>query len=414
MKYSILLTTTALCSVLLANAQKAPQKAYAITGATKGSFVWTEVKQIDLGTGEVSQSIFDNQQSAFTVMSARTGKSIPVKDAKGGVANATQLPFATYSAACAFDKEHNRLYYTPMFLNELRYVDLDAKTPTMYYFEGESFSSATNLNDEANHITRMAIGADGQGYGLSNDGNHLVKFTTGRKPVIADLGAIEDDGANPGVSIHTKPASWGGDMVADALGNLYVVSASRLVFKVDISTRKATYVASINEIPSTFTTNGAAVVEDDKLIVSSANSTEGYYEVDMNTWKATKVANGGSVFNASDLANGNLAFESKKVTTIPYFIRNGVVLNNKITVYPNPVVTKGSFRVAFHAITGRHDVQLVDISGRVVSQKMVNVVADGQVAEVPVSAKLTKGMYLVKVVGGEKKTVYADMLLIAD
>jgi hypothetical protein len=414
MKYSILLTTTALCSVLLANAQKTPQKAYAITAATKGSFVWTEVKQIDLSTGEVVQAVYDNQQSAFTVMSARTGKTIPVKDAKGGVADGTQLPFATYSAACAFDKQHNRLYYTPMFVNQLRYVDLDAKTPTMYYFEGENLSTATNLNDEANHITRMAIGADGQGYGLSNDGNHLVKFTTGRKPVITDLGALEDDATNQGVSIHTKPASWGGDMVADAMGNLYVISASRLVFKVDISTRKATYVASINDIPATFTTNGAAVVADDKLIVSSANSVEGYYEVDMNTWKATKVATSGSVFNASDLANGNLAFESKKVTTIPYFIRNGVVLNNKITVYPNPVVTKGVFRVSFHTVAGRYDVQLVDVSGQIVSQKTVNVANEGQVAEVPVSAKLTKGMYLVKVVGGAKKTVYADMLMIAD
>lgn len=414
MKYRYLLTTTALCSVLLANAQKAPQKAYAITGATKGSFAWTEVKQIDLSTGEVSQVVYDNQQSAFTVISARTGKAIPVKDAKGGVADATQLPFATYSAACAFDKVHNRLYYTPMFTNQLRYIDLDAKTPTLYYYEGEGFSTATNLNDEANHITRMAIGADGQGYGLSNDGNHLVKFTTGRKSVITDLGALVDDAENPGVSIHTKPASWGGDMVADALGNLYVISASRLVFKVEISTRKATYIASINEIPSTFTTNGAAVVEDDKLIVSSANSVEGYYEVDMNSWKATKVANGGSVFNASDLANGNLAFESKKLTTIPSFIRNGVVLNNKITVFPNPVVTQGSFRVSFHSLTGRYDVQLVDVSGRAVSQKAVNITYDGQVAEVPVSAKLSKGMYLVKVVGGEKKTVYADMLMIAD
>jgi hypothetical protein len=414
MKYKLLLLTTALCSTLLADAQKASQRAYAITGATKGSFAWTEVKQIDLGSGEVVQAVFDNQQSAFTVLQARSGKAIRVKDERGTVANTLQLPFATYSAACAFDKEHNRLYYTPMFVNELRYIDLDAKTPTLYYFEGEAFSAAANLNDEANHITRMAIGADGQGYGLSNDGNHLVKFTTGRKPVITDLGPVQDDPAGT-LSIHTKNTSWGGDMVADALGNLYVISAFRNVFKINISTRQAIFVASLNEIPSSFTTNGAAVVEDDKLIVSSANSTEAYYEVDMNTWKATKVTNGGSVFNASDLANGNLAFEKSRVTTIPSFIRQGIVANDKITVYPNPVVTKGAFRVSFHTgITGRYAVQLVDISGRVVSQRTVVVGYEGQVAEVPVSAKQAKGLYLVKVLSNEKKTVYADKLVIAD
>jgi hypothetical protein len=416
MKYKILLATTALCSTLLADAQKASRSAYAITGATKGSFAWTEVKQIDLGTGEVVQAIYDNQQSVYTVLQARSGKAISVKDEKGTVANTLQLPFATYSAACAYDKQHNRLYYTPMFINQLRYIDLDPKTPTINYFENEAFSAATDLNNEANHITRMAIAADGHGYGLSNDGNHLVKFTTGRKPIITDLGPVQDDPAGTsGISFHTKTTSWGGDMVADAMGNLYVVSAFRNVFKINISTRQASFVASLNDIPTSFTTNGAAVVDDDKLILSSANSVEGYYEVDMNTWKSTKLGNGGNVFNASDLANGNLAFEKSRQTTIPNFISRNVVANDKITVYPNPVVTRGAFRVSFRTgLTGNYAVQLVDISGRVISQKNVVVGYDGQVAEIPVAAEQAKGMYLVKVLGSGNKTVYADKLIIAD
>lgn len=35
-----------------------------------------------------------------------------------------QAPFATGVAAAAFDKKHNRLYYTPMFVDQLRYIDL--------------------------------------------------------------------------------------------------------------------------------------------------------------------------------------------------------------------------------------------------------------------------------------------------
>lgn len=412
MKYRSLLTTTALFSILLADAQEPAKMAYAITADTKGSFVWTEVKLLDLGTGEVVQSIYENKQNGYTITNARTGKGINLKDAKGNVADINQLPFSSFSAACAFDKQHDRLYYTPMGKNQLRYIDLNAKTPSIAYFDGEAFGVAKDLQDEANHITRMAIAVDGQGYALSNDGNHFIKFTTGRKPVITDLGALEDDPANGTVSIHTKPTSWGGDMVADALGNLYVISANRYVFKVDISTKRATYITTINDIPATFTTNGAAVVADDKLIVSSASSVEGYYEVDMNSWKATRLPNSGNVYNASDLANGNLAFEGKRTTTIPAFITRETVHNDKIALYPNPVI-KDMFRVSFNTGAGRYNIQLVDLNGRLMSQKIVSIGYEGQVVEVPLSATLSKGMYLVKVLDNARKTVYADKIMVA-
>lgn len=412
MKYRILLTTTALFSILLASAQKTARQAYAITASTKGSFVWTEVKLLDLGSGEVIQSIYNNDQTDFKVTNARTGKVVPVKDAKGNVADINQLPFSTFSAACAYDKQHNRLYYTPMAMSELRYIDLGAKTTSIAYFQGEAFGVAKDLQDEANHITRMAIAVDGQGYAISNDGNHFLKFTTGRKPVITDLGALQDDPANGGISIHTKQTSWGGDMVADALGNLYVITASKYVFKVDISTRVATFLKVIKDIPASFTTNGAAVVADDKLIVSSASSTEGYYEVDMNTWEATPVARGGTVYNASDLANDQLAFESKRTTTIPAFIARETVRNEKIALYPNPV-TKDMFRVSFNTDAGRYNIQLVDLSGRLVAQKIVNIGYEGQVAEMTLPAKVSKGLYLVKVVDNAQKTVYADKLMVS-
>ncbi len=412
MKYRILLTTTALFSIFFAAAQKTAKQAYAITAAAKGSFVWTEVKLIDLSSGEVVQSIYDNKQSNnSTVISARSGKAITLKDGKGNVA-VDKLPFSTFSAACAFDKQHNRLYYTPMAVPELRYIDLDSKTSSIAYFEGESFGVAKDLKDEAKHITRMALAVDGQGYAISNDGNHFIKFTTGRKPVITDLGPLQDDPANGGISIHTKPASWGGDMVADALGNLYIISASRYVFKVDISTRVATFVKVIDGIPATFTTNGAAVVADDKLIVSSANSMEGYYEVDMKDWKGTLLPNKGNVHNASDLANGQLAFESARTTSIPAFITRETLRNDKIALYPNPVV-KDMFRVSFNTGAGRYNIQLVDLSGRLVAQKIVSIGYEGQVAEVTLPAKLSKGMYLVKVLDNGKKKVYADKLMVA-
>ena len=213
MKYKILLSLVVLSISVLSFSQQKKITAYAITSEKQGQFVWTEVKLIDLTTGEVLQKIYENNKTDYQVFEAREGKPIAIKDSRGAITDNTKLPFSTFSAACAYDKKHNRLYYTPMYVNELRYIDLSAATPKIYYFSSESLSTATNLKDEANHITRMAIGADGSGYAISNDGNHFVKFTTGRKPTITDLGSLIDDASNGAVSVHNRCTSWGGDMV---------------------------------------------------------------------------------------------------------------------------------------------------------------------------------------------------------
>jgi hypothetical protein len=100
-------------------------------------------------------------------------------------------------------------------------------------------------------------------------------------------------------------------MIAAADGSLYLISASHSVFNIDVNSRTAKYKGGIEGLPGNYTSNGAVVGNNGKLIVSSANSTEGYYEVDLKTWKATKVKGNGAVFNTSDLANGNIAFENE-------------------------------------------------------------------------------------------------------
>jgi hypothetical protein len=61
----------------------------------------------------------------------------------------------------------------------------------------------------------MVIASDGNGYALTNDGNHLIRFTTGKDPVITDLGALTDDASNANNSVHSRKG-FGGDMIADA------------------------------------------------------------------------------------------------------------------------------------------------------------------------------------------------------
>jgi hypothetical protein len=407
MRHKILLALLTPVIAYTAEAQQSPSVAFAITSAEQGKFQWTNIKMIDLSTGEVLRTIYDGKQP-YNAYNARTRKEIAVKNAQATMQNQQAQPLHAMSAALAYDKRHNRLYYTPMYVNQLRYIDLSSKETSIYYFDQEKFSNAQSLNNEASHITRMVIAADGKGYAVSNDGNHFVQFTTGKKPTITDLGALQDDPKNS-ISIHEKQTSWGGDMIADATGNLYIISAFHNVFKINIRTRIATHIAKIEGLPANFTTNGAVVNDEGRLVVSSASSTDGYYAVDMNTWKAERLHNN-KVFNASDLANGNLAFS--KNTEPGKLIERELVRNNKIGLYPNPVTT-GQFRVTFNNRDfGRYDIQVVDLTGKLVATKTYTVSNQGQVAEMDLRGMLANGTYLVKVLNQNKKTVFSDKIVV--
>ena len=131
MRYSFTITSMTSCLLVVAMQLPAQQRlstAYAITSSEKGNFNWTDVKQIDFTTGSVTRSIFDSKQTNFTVYSARTGKEIKPVTQNGATTNAS-IPVASLSAACAYDQRHNRLYYAPLFMNQLRYIDLDEKEP---------------------------------------------------------------------------------------------------------------------------------------------------------------------------------------------------------------------------------------------------------------------------------------------
>ena len=412
MKYRFTLPILLLLCIADSYAQNQKTTAFAITSASRGTAIWTEVKMIDLSSGEIVQTIYDNTRSNVEAFNARNGKVIRIKDEQGRITDQQYLPFSTLSAACAYDRRHNRLYYTPMYLNQLRYIDLDKPNKGLHYFENETFSGAANLTNEANHITRMVIASDGNGYALSNDGRHLVRFTTGRKPVITDLGSLTDDPANNGISIHTKATSWGGDMIADASGSLYVISAQRAVFRIDLLSRRATYINTISGMPVDYTTNGAAVAANGKLVVSSATSTDAYYEVDMKTWQASRIRNNGPVFNTSDLANGNLATIDETSRQEISLIDREIIRNTNISVYPNPV-SEGIFRVSFNnRTTGRHDIQLLDLTGRTITHRAISVGNQGQVEELTVPSGTASGVYFVKVLNNSKKTVFADKVII--
>ena len=134
----------------------------------------------------------------------------------------------------------------------------------------------------------MVIAPDDFGYTITNDGNHLIRFSTNGAPVLTDLGELQDDPLNKENSIRNNPcANSGGDLVADDAGSLFLITGSNRVFKVDIATRKTSYLATISTLPSKFTTSGVAVSEDGRILVSSSLYADGYFTVDPETWNAS-------------------------------------------------------------------------------------------------------------------------------
>ncbi len=461
MKQKILLSFILLSLTATVYSQK-KITAYAITGPQKGQNSWSEVRLVDVLSGNEVESIYKKAQ-APELLNARTGKPIVKKPAEtpqvqrtmlvttaapaGGNGNGDAVkerrvvhvrsssvsydePFATNSAACAYDKKHDRLYYTPMGINQLRYIDLKSKTARIYYFENENFGALSGTRDIPNQITRMVIGSDGDGYALSNNANHLIRFTTNKKALITDLGAIADDPSNGNNSIRNQSA-YGGDMVAHKNGDLYLVTANRRVFHISVKNKTAKFLGEIQGLPKGFTTNGAMVDEDMSVIVCSSNSTAGYFKFDINKLQAERFSSGDAVYNASDLANGNLLSEKKrrkdepKENVLPAQPQPDAVVEarqkptldqltsrNSITVYPNPVTT-GVVRLVFRdQAEGRYKVQFMDITGKILSQQEITVNNKFQVQEIKLPSIITAGNYLVKVLDQKNQMVSTEKLVV--
>ncbi len=393
MKRAILLSAL---SLYFFNTQAQNNRAYAITSDVKGTYNWVTVREIDLGTGEVVRTIFDpSTQVKAKIIGGKRGEE-SISPTNSGV------------AAAAYDSKRNRLYYTNMRGDELRYFDLNTKEATVVINADPNFNSGAK-HIEANVITRMVIAADGYGYALTNDGGSLIRFTTDAKPTVTNLGALIDSKKNNGLSVKNQCTGWGGDMIADAYGNLYVFSMRGNVFVVNPATRVTEFIGSVKGLPASYTVNGAAVDANGDVLVTCASQTENYYRVNLGTLEATVLAKKGSdVWNASDLAGGNIAYaEAITQKESPKEIRG----NNVISVYPNPVSNR-FFNVNFEKVTpGMYTIELTDVSGRKVLNNIVNITGvQNQRVNLPRST--SGGMYLVKVLSTDGKAVYQDKVVV--
>ncbi len=408
---SVSLLTGAVLLTTLLSAQQADKFAYSMTDVPNQNGNWVYLRMFNFEKGVFTGSFLNGTAEGVIAYDAATKKPITGLGLNKMGFN-EQPAFSSGVAAMAYDAKHARIYYTPMFVDQLRYYDL--KSQKVYYVTMPFTNSPMKASNQGNIVTRMAFASDGYGYAMTNDATQLIRFTTGKNPEIVDLGGLVDDPASKGISIHNSCSSFGGDMIADDDGNLYVFSARNHVFKVNIESRVATHLGTVSGLPSNFTINGAAVNENNQVVVGSAVESASLFVVDIKTWAATTLKVEGTVWHVSDLGNSNLLVSGNKPkgTTIDLISGNTDLGDNRISIFPNPV-TNNQFTVQFTNVeVGTYTVQVTDMMGRQLMQQTVNVGADNQIQAIKLSAATARGMYLVKVSNQANKAVFSTKIVL--
>ena len=352
--------------------------AYAVTAVSKGGNEWIALRKLDTRTGQFSNillNVQDKDQDLFDFAAFKEYANKKVTNSSNGtLASFSPQPALSSSvAAIAYDRKSNRLYYAPMSIDQLRYIDLT--TMDVVAFSDQFFSKAGKYDFKtAGPINRMVIAPDDFGYTITNDGNHLIRFSTNGAPVLTDLGELQDDPLNKEMSVRNNPcANSGGDLVADDAGNLLLVTGSNRVFKVDIATRKTTYLATISALPAKFTTSGVAVSEDGKIIISSSLYADSYFTVDPESWIATPSSGIHESFGSADLANSNV-LHSKTAANSNLFITKAPDKLSQFRVFPNPVMND-EVSIQFNGLkAGHYTIQLASVLGNTVLKQKATII----------------------------------------
>jgi hypothetical protein len=379
---------------------------YAVTSLQKGATDWVSLRKLNTETTQFSTVILNGTDRSIGIYDALNMRKIESFINDTIMNSNPQAAFGSGVGAIAYDKETNRLFYTPMLVDELRYVDLN--TMKVFSVSGQSFGKAGNFDFYAGAISRMVVAPNGYGYTITNDGEHLLRFTTKGNITITDLGALEDAATNTEAARNNPCANAGGDIVADDNGNIYLVSASNRIFKIDVNTKNTQYLGIISGLPQGFTSNGAAVDEDGNLIVSSSTYTESYFSVNPKTWAGSPYKPAGEIYGTADLANSNTLHTATTSPFLKTFARN----SDNIKIYPNPVFSD-QFTVQFKNLkAANYTVQLTDAFGGKVLEQKVKINSVSQTETINISGNNAQGSYFLIVLDENKLNLFSQIILI--
>lgn len=387
---------------------------YAITSASKGSNDWVALRTLNMKTGKLSQMLLNmNDRGLLHYDIAANRFTDKIASPVLPIAFVVNHPAAPKGnsgiAAMAFDQKTNRLFYVSMSDDMLRYIDLS--TRKVYAEPGLSFSKAGNYTFKINDpVNRLVITPDGYGYTITTE-NRLIRFTTNNKPSLTDMGELKDDPRNREMSIYNTCSNLGGDMVADDAGNLYLVTAGNRVYKIEIKTRLATYLATITGLPAAFTTNGAAINENGKLLVSSSIYTEASFIVDHTTWQASPSPAIQDLYGIADLASSNV-LATKKTAPSAMLFGKSLLETGNIRVYPNPVLFD-EVNIQFNDLpSGKYIIELADPLGRKVVKQKIMLTTQSQTVLLQIPTITAQAFYYIRILNEKNALVSTHKLAV--
>jgi len=251
------------CSVMMAGYFLNAQDIVAATGLTKGKIEFNDFRKIDV-----------NNLSSSNILLTKADKV----NFESMAADVTKVcSCGKYIAAMTASKDGS-IFYIPMNGTKVSVINTSSKTGTL----AEIPNSVMNSKDQATYYARMTTASDGFMYALNNNGSELLKISSNGN--VQNLGGIALI-AETGKAMGNETLVYGGDMIADAFGNIYAISASAHVFKINPKNLNTEYLGKINGLADGYTVNGAAVMKDGNILLATT-SAYGLYTLDINTLEA--------------------------------------------------------------------------------------------------------------------------------
>lgn len=382
--------------------------AYAITDIQKEGINWTCLRRVNTSTGEYGELILQGNNITQAIYDAETKQPLQQRISDERMGALPNAAFVTGVAAIAYDRRHQRIFFTPMFFDQIRYLDLK---DNRVYLVQQALPDALKIKaaDQGNIITRMAIASDGYGYAISNDGRQLIRFSTGKNINVSSLGGLADDPANKDVSIHNACTSYGGDIIADNSGFLYLFTARNHIFRIDPQTKLALHLGTVKGLPEGFSINGAVVTDNNQVLVSSAMTSQHLYQIDPANWSASAAE--GDAWRSSDMANSNLLATRPANTAFNLAFAENEPETDLVKIFPNPVQGR-RIQLTMNLPAGNYSVQVVDISGRAAALSVVNVQQKNQTHAIQLSESVLPGTYLVKLLNNRNEGVFSEKVLL--
>lgn len=365
MKKALLVNVALLFGILLLNAQDIT----AATGLTKGKIDFQDFRTLDVNNLATQNILLSKADKiAFETIGTETTQSCNC---------------GKYIAAMTIGTNGD-LYYLPMSNAKLSIVNSSAKTGN--YVEIEN--SLVDSKNQATYFARMTTSSDGAMYALNNAGTELLR--------ISPNGTIQNLGKVNGIAEQAKSLGddkfvYGGDMVADAFGNLYVLSAAGIVFKFNPSNLHADYLGKVKGLPDGYTLNGAAVMKDGNVLLGTTSS-HGFFTLDIKSLEATFKAN-------YDLPIYDMAS--------PYFLRQTELDDltaSHYILYPTIVKTKELTIVSKSNQKETLNVSVWNLNNKQVFANSILVKAEGNYS-IKLDGALQPGIYVLKAVNQDGNEV---------